>query len=88
MTIPNTQEFQCILSISNTGRIAQLFHNNGRLIAEILIHGPLLRVAQNCHEEAPIIPGRPNVYRAECFGLAGYEYLNVTEESIQEKENS
>ena len=29
--------------------------------------------------------GRPNVYRGEVFGLAGYEYLNIESEKIEEK---
>ena len=85
MTNNNKLEVPCILSISETGKIAQLFHTNGRLIAEILIHGPLLKVAINCHESRPVLTGRPNVFRAECYGLAGYEYLNIDDEVIEEK---
>jgi hypothetical protein len=75
----------CILSISDSGRIAQIFHTNGRLITELLVHGPLLHVAQNCEANIPITKGRPNVFRGELFGLAGYEYLNVEQEKIEEK---
>jgi hypothetical protein len=52
---------------------------------EALVHGPLLKVSQNCDEEAPILRGRPNVFRAEVFGLAGYEFLDVDSERIEEK---
>lgn len=82
------QEFPTILILSDSGKIAKLFHTNGRLIAEILIHGPLLKVAQNCAESRPILSGRPNVFRAEAFGLAGYEFLDTTNEVVTEKEQN
>jgi hypothetical protein len=75
----------CKLVISETGKIAQIFHENGRLVAEILVHGPLLKTALACHKELPIVIGRPNVFRGELYGLAGWEYLNVEEERIEEK---
>jgi hypothetical protein len=75
----------CTLTLSDSGKIAQIFHTNGRLIAELLIHGPLRATARNCHESRPILTGRPNVYRGEVFGLAGYEYLNIESERIEEK---
>ena len=84
----NKQSFPCILTLSDSGKIAQIFHSNGRLIAEILIHGPLLKVAQNCHDSRPILTGRPNIFRAEAFGLAGYEFLDTDNEAITEKENN
>jgi hypothetical protein len=40
---------------------------------------------QNCEANTPITKGRPNVFRGELFGLAGYEYLNVAQEKIEEK---
>jgi hypothetical protein len=73
------------LVFNPTGKIVQIFHENGRLIAQILVHGPLAEVAQNCAEYQPIIKGRPNVFRGELFGLAGYEFLNVLEERIEER---
>ena len=75
----------CKLELSDSGKIAQLFHTNGRLIAEILVHGPLRKVAKNCEESRPILAGRPNVYRGELFGLAGYEFLDISTETIKEK---
>jgi len=77
--------FNCILEISPSGRVIKIHHSNGRLIMEALVHGPLLKVSQNCDEEAPILRGRPNVFRAEVFGLAGYEFLDVDSERIEEK---
>ena len=73
------------LEISESGRVLRIFHENGRLISELLIHGPLSKVMKNCDEQRPILNGRPNVFRGECFGLAGYEFLNVSEERIEEK---
>lgn len=73
------------LEISDSGKIVKIFHENGRLIAEVLVKGPLLQAALNCHDNVPIVTGRPNVYRAECFGLAGWEYLNCETEQIEEK---
>lgn len=75
----------CKLVISESGKVMQLHHENGRLIAEVLIHGPLLETAQNCTDRKPLLKGRPNVYRAECFGLAGYEFLDMSNECIKEK---
>ena len=75
----------CTLALSDSGKIAQIFHTNGRLIAELLVHGPLLKVALNAAALRPILTGRPNVYRGEVFGLAGYEYLNIESEKIEEK---
>jgi hypothetical protein len=83
--MPATNEYQTKLVLSETGRTARLFHKNGRLIAEFLVHGPLLEVTTNCQENKEIIKGRSNVFRAEIFGLAGYEYLNMTDERIEER---
>lgn len=63
----------------------RILHENGRILAEILVHGPLHKVAQNCDEEKPIINGRANIYRGECWGLAGYEYLNIDTECVEER---
>lgn len=73
------------LQISDSGKIARLLHTNGRIIAEFLVHGPLKKVVDNCERESPIVSGRANVYRGELFGLAGYEYLNIDEERLEER---
>lgn len=73
------------LVFSDSGKLCKIFHTNGRLIAELLTHGPLQEAAENCNNLRPIIPGRPNVFRGEVFGLAGYEFLNVNEERIEER---
>ena len=73
------------LQISDSGKVAILRSRNGRLIAELLVHGPLLKCAMNAHDNIPIVSGRANIYRGEIFGLAGYEFLNIEEEWIEEK---
>ena len=78
-------KYKTVVQVTESGKILRLFHENGRLVAEILVHGPLNRVLQNCEDELPIISGRPNVFRGELFGLAGYEYLNCDTEVIEER---
>jgi hypothetical protein len=73
------------LELSESGKILYLTHPNGRKIAEILVHGPLASVLENCNQEKPLLKGRPNIYRGELFGLAGYELLDVENERIIEK---
>ena len=73
------------LEFSTSGRLCRIFHENGRLIAEFLVHGPLAQVAQNCDNLVPIVQGRLNVFRAEVWRLAGYEYLDLEGERITER---
>lgn len=67
---------QAELTISNTGRLLTISHNNGQLIAEILIHGFFSR-AMN--------PENNYVFRGELDQLAAYEYLNTEVERIEER---
>lgn len=80
MTIKNL-----ILDISDTGHSAELRLENGRIIAQFLVHGLLKRVAENCLSDLAIQNGRPNIFRGELFQLAAYEYLNVEDERIEER---
>ncbi len=73
------------LDISSSGRLAELRLNNGRIIAQFLVHGLLKRVSENCISANEILVGRPNIFRGELFQLASYEYLNREEERIEEK---
>lgn len=73
------------INIAPDGKVCRIIHENGRIIAEFIVHGPLDRVIQNCNEMAPILNGRPNVFRGELYGLAGYEYLNVEEGRVEER---
>lgn len=74
------------IKVSESGKIIQIYHDtNRRLIAEIFVHGPFGQVLRNCAENNEIIKGTPNVFRGELFGLAGYEFLNVEEERIEER---
>ena len=76
---------QVNMEISPSGRLLRLTHSNGRIIAEILIHGPLRQIVDNCESDMPIVRGRPNIFRGELFGLAGYEILDTASECIKEK---
>jgi hypothetical protein len=74
------------INISETGRLLRIIHpGNGRIIAEILVHGHLKRVIAACDNSEPIQHGRANIFRGELFQLAGYEFLNTENESIEEK---
>jgi hypothetical protein len=66
-------------------KIATLKHENGRIIAQFLYHGPLDAVVLNCVRQQPIINGRPNIFRGELYQLAGYELLDVEKERVVEK---
>ena len=72
-------------SIQVRGKIARIKHENGRIIAEFLVHGPLSSVIENCNSNVPITKGYPNIFRGELFGLAGYEILDTENECIIEK---
>lgn len=74
-----------ILDISDSGRLAQLRLESGRIIAELIVHGLLKRVAENCIQSNDILAGRPNIFRGELYQLAGYEYLDKESESVLEK---
>jgi hypothetical protein len=73
------------LKLSESGRILRLLAPNNRIIAEILVHGPLAKIVQNCVDNKPILRGRANVYRGELYGLTGYEILNIEQERIEER---
>jgi hypothetical protein len=66
-------------------KVMRLTHDNGRIIAEILVHGPLEAVIENCNSNTKIQNGRPNIYRGEAYGLAGYQLLDIEREEIIEK---
>lgn len=76
---------KCTIEVSTSGRIARIVHENGRVVAEMLIHGPLAKVMEHCDGRAPILNGRANIFRGELWGLSGYEILNINEERIEEK---
>ena len=66
-------------------------NNQPITIAEFLVHGPLDRIAKlttgavaptTIQKEGQILP---KVFRGEIFGLAGYEFLNKTDERIEER---
>jgi hypothetical protein len=67
-------------------RVMRITHDNGRIIAELLVHGALSRVMDNCDTEAPIVKGTASIFRGELFQLAGYELLDIENECIREKE--
>lgn len=73
------------LQISNSGRLLRIKHANGRIIAEILVHGHLWKVLENVDNGMPIQAGRANIFRGELYQLAGYEVLDVDAEVITEK---
>lgn len=73
------------LDLTPSGRILTIQGENGRVIAEILVHGPLGRVIENCKNDRPVERGYANIFRGELFGLAGYEFLNVEKERIEER---
>ena len=85
-------KYNCTLEFSDSGKILWVKLSGNIVVAELMIHGPLdkvLRAAARSrpnhteteHNGQPL----PKVFRGELFGLAGYEYLNKTEERIEEK---
>ena len=76
---------KCTLEIPDDSHILRITHENGRLVGEILFHGPLDKVLLNCDQMRPQLTGRPNHYRAECFGLAGYETIDFESERVVDK---
>lgn len=73
------------VDIELQGKILFITAENKRTIAEVLVHGPLESCMNNAARNVPIERGRANIFRGELFGLAGYEYLNIEEERIEEK---
>lgn len=73
------------LELSDSGKICKLKTESNRTIAELFVHGYLKRVIENAIDNVPMINGKPNVFRAEVYQLAGYEFLNCDEEMIEEK---
>lgn len=84
----NGNRYRCTLEVSQTGKTVRIIHENGRVIAELLVHGCLARVAENCARNEPIIAGRSNLFRGELYQLAPYEILNFAEEFIVERDQS
>lgn len=80
MTIDNVK-----LEFSESGKIVRITSDNGRIILEALVHGPLKKVAENCTSNNSIVPGRANMFRGELYGLAGYELLDTENERVIEK---
>jgi hypothetical protein len=82
------KQMKAELEFSESGRILRILcPDNNRIIAEILVHGPLRACAKNAAGNVPIQKGRPNIYRGELYGLTGYEILDKELENIIEKEN-
>lgn len=73
------------IETSDSGRIIRFTHENGRIIAEIYVHGPFKNVLENCDQNLRITNGRANIFRGELFGLAGYEILDLENERITER---
>ena len=81
MTIENVK-----VTLSDSGRILRIIADNERIIAEILVRGYLKAAILNAIADEKIEKGRINVFRGELKQLAPYEYLDVSEEEIMEKE--
>ena len=85
-------KLNCTLEFSESGKICWIRIANGNpplTIGEFLVHGPLDRIAKLAsgglipiQKEGQILP---KVFRGEIFGLAGYEFLNKTDERIEER---
>ena len=73
------------LIFSDSGKICTIKADNDRLIAQLLVHGPLIKCAMNAEKNQPIVAGRANIYRGELHGLTAYEFLNIEDESIEER---
>ena len=74
-----------VLEISKSGKIAKIYALNGRIIAEILVEGPLLDCAENAQSNIPIIKGLANIYRGELIPIDRNEYLDSRAERIVAK---
>src|SRR5260221_884247 len=83
----------CWIRFDATRAAARVENNNNQpiTIAEFLVHGPLDRIAKLAvgavaptpiQKEGQILP---KAFRGEIFGLAGYEFLNKTDERIEER---
>ena len=76
---------EIILKHSESGKILQLLAPNGRTILEILIHGDILGPINSAINNLPIVKGRSNIFRGECFQLANWELLDLENERVIEK---
>ena len=73
------------LELSDSTKLATLYADNGRKIFEILIHGDLASCIDNSITNKPIVKGRSNIFRGECFQLASWETLDIENERVGEK---
>jgi hypothetical protein len=79
-------QYEVLLSITKSGRIARVSAPNGRIIAEFLVKGFLNKALHNAVSNLPIEKGRVNVFRGELRQLAPYEYLDIKEEDIYDRD--
>lgn len=74
------------IEFSALGRTVRILNaTNGNLIAEILVHGFLKRAFDS--SEFVDAGASRYVFRGELFQLAGYEFLDIPNEQITEREN-
>lgn len=73
------------LQFSDSGKICRILSSNGRIIAEMYVHGPLVVCALNAMNNKEIVKGRPNIYRGELDFLDKNEFLNTRNECIEER---
>lgn len=73
------------MQFSDSGKICKILADNGRIIAELLCHGPMVKCAINADRNNEVISGRANIYRGEVHGLTAYEFLDVENETIEER---
>lgn len=75
-------QYPTVLSISESGEIAIITAGNGRVIAELLVYGPLKQAAQNASNNTPPERGRVNIFRGDMNQLEKDEFLDIEAELI------
>ncbi len=76
------------LSISESGKIVTLITQTGRVIAQLYCDGPLNIAAYNASNNIPFEKGRVNIFRGDIMQLEKYEFLDIQNECISNKENN
>jgi len=74
-----------ILEISDSGKLAEIRMESGRIIAQFVVHGLLKKVAEHCNSGSEILAGKANIFRGELYQIAPYEYLDREKEVVLER---
>ena len=79
-------DIKCKLEqVGKSGRMYQITHENGRIIAQFIVHGPFQTVLDNCVSKEPMARGKANIFRGELFGLSSWEFIDTEKGCVYEK---